>query len=198
MRRHMASNPTIRYHGNLSLPTPVALFMLCAAGCQSADPPGAPDPGGCDGGFLSASLHGAISATIDWRDAALTCAGMPRPDDGGARLRFAGSLSDADGERMVAIILGIDDVTRTETGRELPTNVTLIEEGAGRFFGTRDQAGCWTDLDYQDARGNGSGARHAIGGTVYCVSPLAELNGGSSISFTELEFSGVIDWEPHE
>ena len=198
MRRQMASNPTIRYRRNLSLPTLIASLALGASGCQSSDSPDAPNADGCNGGFVSASLHGAISAAVDWRGAGLTCEGMPRPDDDGARLRFAGSLTDAGGERRVAIIFGIAGLTRGETGRELPTNVTLIEEGAGRFFGTPDQAGCWTDLDYQDALRDGPGGRYAIGGTVYCVSPLAELNGGSSISSTELEFSGVIGWGPRE
>jgi hypothetical protein len=109
----------------------------------------------------------------------------------GARLRLSAPLSDAEPDRTVAFILGIPGLQQGETAAELPTNVTLIEEGAGRFFATRDTSGCWTDVTEQSAVG---GSRYAVRGTVYCVTPLPELNGGSSISFTELEFSGRLDW----
>lgn len=140
---------------------------------------------------LSTTLHGAIAADIDWGPAELACEGMPRPDAKGARLRLSAPLSDAENDKTVAFILGIPALRRGETATELPTNVTLIEEGSGRFYGTRDTNGCWTDVTRQ-ARIDGP--RFAIRGTVYCVAPLAELNGGSSISFTELQFSGQLDW----
>jgi hypothetical protein len=140
---------------------------------------------------LSTTLHGAIAADIDWGPAVLACEGMPRPDAKGARLRLSAPLSDAENAKTVAFILGIPALRRGETATELPTNVTLIEEGSGRFYGTRDTSGCWTDVTGQAQI---DGPRYAIRGTVYCVSPLAELNGGSSISFTELQFSGQLDW----
>ena len=34
----------------------------------------------------------------------------------------------------------------------------------------------------------------AVHGAVFCVSPLAEINGDSSISIAELRFSGMLDW----
>ena len=39
-----------------------------------------------------------------------------------------------------------------------------------------------------------SATRYSIGGTLYCVQPLAEVNGLSSISLTELQFQGLVDW----
>jgi hypothetical protein len=168
----------------------VALVHIAA--CSDGPPPPptvvyacAPDAS------LSTTLHGAIAAEIDWGPAVLACEGMPRPDAEGARLRLSAPLSDAENTKTVAFILGIPSLRRGETASELPTNVTLIEEGSGRFYGTRDTSGCWTDVTRQARL---EGTRYAVRGTVYCVSPLAELNGGSSISFTELQFSAQLDW----
>jgi len=150
----------------------------------------------CDpGGALLGELHGAIRAGLRWDAGVLSCDGMPRPDGAGARLRLAGPV-DIDGEtRTLAFIFGIPGLARGMTGRELPTRVTLMEEGTGRFFGTLDTSGCWTDIERQDAVGPRAPASYRISGAVYCVTPLAELNGASSVSFTELQFSGRLDWE---
>jgi len=182
-------------------PALVAALAIAAAACR---PAAVPEPGtamanaaGCDG-FLRATLHGGLSIDIDWQGQGLTCEGMPRPGDGGVRLRFAGHLSDAGRTRRVAVIIGIEGLARGETGRERATNITLIEEGEGRFFSTRDANDCWTDVSRQVPAHDDAGGLFALDGTVYCVSPLAELNGGSAISFTEMTFSGIVDWEPSE
>ena len=168
-----------------------ALLLHIAACGERTPPPPAVDFACAPDAGLKTTLHGAIAADIDWGPAVLACEGMPRPDADGARLRLSAPLSDAENAKTVAFILGIPALRRGETGTELPTNVTLIEEGSGRFYGTRDTSGCWTDVTRQAQI---DGPRYAIRGTVYCVSPLAELNGGSSISFTELQFSGQLDW----
>ena len=56
-------------------------FLLPAAADQCL-------PG--DAGFLSMRLRGSIEAEIRWREPALECDGMPRPDGRGLRLHFAG------------------------------------------------------------------------------------------------------------
>ena len=89
-----------------------------------------------------------------------------------ARLRFAGPAGTADEERRLAFILGLPDLHRGETGKESPTNVTLMEEGTGRFFGTRDTVNCWTD-----------------------VAPLADLNGNLDVSVTDITFTGHMTWD---
>ena len=173
----------------------LAAFALAASGCGGSAVPEPEASTGCDG-FLRATLHGSLAIGIDWQGRGLACEGMPRPGDDGIRLRFGGHLSDAGKTRRVAVILGIEGLLRGETGHELPTNVTLIEEGEGRFFGTRDTNDCWTDVTRQAPVQDAAGGRYALDGTVYCVSPLAELNGASAISFTEMTFSGIVDWEP--
>lgn len=140
-------------------------------------------------GYLSTSLYGAIDATLDWASPELECEGMPRPGSEGARLRFAGT----DGERRLAIIIALPDLERGTKGRELASKVTLIEEGSGRFFSTAAPEACWTDVTLLETI-NGSGDRYAIGGTLYCLSPLAEVNGASSVTIAELRFQGLLDW----
>ena len=73
------------------------------------------------------------------------------------------------------------------------SNVTLIEEGSGRFFSTSGLDTCWTDVDEQVALEDPPG-RYTISGTLYCITPLAEVNGDSGVSLRELKFAGLLDW----
>lgn len=146
-------------------------------------------------GQLVVELYGSVRASIDWQADVLTCTGMPRPDGEGARVRMSGPLGTGDEVRTLAFILGLPGLEVGQTGTELPTNVTLIEEGTGRFFGTRDTSGCWTDVTSQQPVGDDSDRTYRIEGMLYCVSPLAELNGSTSVTFTELKFTGRINWE---
>lgn len=73
-----------------------------------------------------------------------------------------------------------------------------MEEGAGRFFSIADAAGCWTDVDFQGPLDNDAGSIYRIDVIVYCISPLAELNGAANIDFTELRFSARLNRDPQE
>lgn len=154
------------------------------------EPAASAAPGCGEAGLLQASVYGAISATLDWSGSELSCEGMPRPDGRGARLRFAGAVDD----RSIVIIIAMPGLTRGSSGSELASNVTLIEEGRGRFFSTADLDVCLTQIGSLEALDDG-GHRFSISGSVYCVSPLAEVNGDSSISLSELAFSGLLDWD---
>ena len=196
---HVNSDRPIRYVRNRPgrVVTAIAALTLCACSDDAARPPH--DPGSCiAGGYLTTQLHGAVTTIIDWRGDTLNCEGMPRPAGEGARLRLAGPLDGATDTSVAAFILGIPDLQRGRTARELATHVTFLEEGRGRFFATADTQGCWTDIDTQDPLDDNGGTTYRIGGTVYCVSPLAELNGASSINFTELTFSARLNWSPPE
>lgn len=166
-------------------------------GCDETSPPVAAAAPTCvEGGLLSGEIFGAYEAALDWRDDGIECDGMPRPRGEGARLRFAGETGGDGDERRLAFILGIPALLEGQPGKELPTNVTLIEEGGGRFFSTPDTSACFTDIEYQDPAAS---ARHyRIGGVLYCVAPLPELHGSGSVSFADLSFAGEIDWEPPE
>ena len=102
-------------------------------------------------------------------------------------------LAGVDGERQIAFIIAIPELERGSTGTELPSNVTLIEEGQGRFFSTPDLNNCFTDITTFEAVGESTSA-YAVGGTLYCLQPIAEVNGSSSISLDEMRFRGLLDW----
>jgi hypothetical protein len=174
----------------------ILAILLSAAACKPAAESGAIAASGestahrCgDEGFLVAEIYGAISLSLDWSGANLTCEGMPRPEGQGARLRFAGSVD----ERPIAIIVAMPELTPESAGAELASNVTLIEEGSGRFYSTADLDVCLTQIDAMEALDDGAN-HYSVTGSVYCVSPLAEVNGDSSISVNELGFSGLLDW----
>ena len=95
------------------------------------------------GASVSAQLFGAIDETIRWSAQELDCSGMPRPNNAGARLRFSGP---GPGANPLALILGIPDLKKGVEGRELATNVTLIEEDEGRFYNSANLDACWTDI----------------------------------------------------
>ena len=177
----------------------LALVVICLGACdpatETAVTPAAVEyvaPADCAAsGFLRAQLYGEIATTLDWSGANLECRGMPRPQGAGVRLRFAGR--DHDGERRLAFIVAIPDLDPGAAGRELASTVTLIEEGGGRFFSTASPGNCVTDVAAITALDD-SGERFAVSGALYCVSPLAEVNGASSVSIPELHFSGLVDW----
>ena len=173
-----------------------ALLCLGLGACSpAADAPSelaAPDPSGCaaDGTFR-ARLYGEIAADLTWRGPEYECRGMPRPEGRGARLYFAGH-EDA-GDQRLAFILALPAFDRDAAGRELDSTLTVIEEGSGRFFSNATPSGCVTNLSAIDTATEREQAL-TVHGSVFCVSPLAEVNGESSVSIAELRFSGMLDW----
>ena len=187
------------YRGNRWRCAVTLLTLIVLSGCAREQPETAATSWKCDpDARLMTRLFGAVSVELDWSANELSCDGMPRPDGDGARFRLSGRASDTPDANTVAFIFGIPALEIGRTATELGTNVTFMEEGSGRFFGTRDTDSCWTDIDMHDEVPDAAGSIYRIGGTVYCVSPLAELNGGSSISFTELEFVARLNWDEPE
>ncbi len=144
-----------------------------------------------DDGHLRTELFGALKGPLSWSESELECSGMPRPNGAGARLRFAGQVVGTD--RRIALIIALPDLRRDALATELGSKVTLIDESSGRFFTTWDLENCWTDIIALESTDD-SGDRYDIDGTLYCVSPLAEVNGDASVSITELSFAGSLDW----
>lgn len=180
-------------HNRIAAALLPALLATACGDEPAARPHEMPEKTSCvPDGSLQAEIYGGLRASLSWDAAVLECEGMPRPDGEGARLRFAGPADAEDGPRRLAVILGLPDLERGRTGSELPTNVTMIEEDEGRFFSNRELTNCWTDIREQ-ARAAGS-EQFRISGILYCVSPLSELNGSSSVTIPELEFVGELDW----
>jgi len=147
-------------------------------------------------GMLQTELSVAIGAKVNWGPAELSCEGMRRPADAGARLRFSGPYDLGGEKKTLTLILGIPSLEEAQIGAEMPTNVTLVEDGSGRFFATPDTNGCWTDVKEHERIHDTADQHYVISGNVFCVSPLAEVNGSASVTFTELAFTGRVNWEP--
>ena len=148
-------------------------------------PPASSDCG--ERGYLKTDFYGEFAGPVDWAAPNLQCEGMPRPEGAGARLRFAGQS----GELSLAIIIAIPDFERDAEARELGSNVTVIEEGGGRFFSTSGIGSCWTDVLEQRQSGDDV---YFVAGRLYCIAPVAEVNGDSSVTLREMQFGGYVDW----
>ena len=119
----------------------------------------------------------------------MRCESMQRPGGEGIRMRFTGDVS---GERL-AIIIAIPDMQAGKQAAELPSNVTVTVEGSGRFYNTPNLDSCWTDISSQSAVPGARGS-YAVSGTLYCVSPLGQVNGDTAVSIPELSFSTIVKW----
>ena len=149
-------------------------------------------------GALVANVFGSLEGRLEWRGEELECEGMPRPHGQGARLRFEGpAFAGSEAERL-AFIIAMPTLDKGQTGNELQAGVTLMLEDTGRFYSSPEQAGCWADIDAHEpatgSGGPGNSNEYRIAGLLYCLSPLAELNGTASVSILDLEFSGRLDW----
>jgi len=177
------------------LPILGLLFLAPLGACKpQAVEDSAPLPESADitcghNGVLETSLHGGIETDIKWTGSDMVCESMQRPDSQGARLRFAG---DAGGEQL-AIIVALPALRAGEPAIESPSNVTVIVEGAGRFFSTPGLESCWTDVTSQSALGQGDDL-FAIEGTLYCIAPLGEVNGETAVTIPKLSFSTIVEW----
>lgn len=176
----------------------LAVIAVLPAGCQSSRESAASAPAETEltyrcgkDGYLTTELFGGLSGQLQWSASELECEGMPRPNGDGARLRFAANVSD---DVKIALILALPELRRGETGKQLRTTVTVIEEGNARFFSSGDREICWTDITQVDGI-DASTTSFSIGGNLYCVSPLTQVNGDSDVLIRDLEFRGLLDWE---
>lgn len=191
--------------GSVSTLFALAVFCLGLNACAESPSPEGPAPAladsaeqNCvDGGRLRVDLAGGIRASLDWQADEMVCEGMPRPEDAGARMRLSGPVRNDGDAKTLTFIFGLPHLAAGVTGAELPTNITLVEEGTGRFFGTPDTSSCWTDVTTHRLI-EGSESDYVIGGSLFCVSPLPELNGSASVTFTELKFTGRLNWDHAE
>ena len=181
-------------------PLPLLATALLAGACGTAsDPeveptpplPAADDPvTQCvDDGRLSTRLYGAIDGDISWRATDMSCEGMPRPNEAGARLRFSGPNPSGDG--TLVFIAGIPALERELAAGELETRLTIIDEGQGRFFSSVDVDICWADIDANEPVDDDE---HLVRGRIYCIAPINEVNGSATVTVADIEFAGRIDW----
>ena len=155
---------------------------------MSAAPAPARDTICAEDAYLEASIVGAIDALIRWTPDGLACAGGPRPGGEGIRLSFARPPDAGPG---LTVIIALPTLERRATGEDLLANVTIILEGEGRFFSTRNRETCWAAVSGNE---HTDGERYSVEGEVYCIGPLAEVQGDASVTIDGLRFRGSVDW----
>jgi hypothetical protein len=149
-------------------------------------------PAGClagGNGYLKARIRGALNLDINWRNAEIECDGGPRPDGSGIRLAFAGPKR-ADGHRL-RLVFGVGTAHEGRAGRSLPTNLTVIVEGAQRLYTTRGEDHCTVDtLSQQRLHSSGKPRRYRIVARGFCVAPASTLNDAERILVESFDFAG--------
>jgi hypothetical protein len=141
---------------------------------------------------LGTRLYGAIDQLLDWSPDALQCESMGRPHGKGIRLRFTGPAADA--EASLTVIIALPNLKAGESRKELAANLTVIEDSTGRFYGSKSTNSCWADIEQESLSLDST--MYRVSGTVYCINPLAQVNGQGSVRFEEIEFRAAADWSP--
>ena len=178
-----------------------------AAGSEAAPsilkqlPAPAQHPAGClqsGDGYLRARIRGTLNLDIDWHNAEIECDGGARPDGSGIRVSFAGP-KHSDGRR-VRMVFGVAATKEGVSGKELPTNLTVIFEGEDRLFTTRGDSRCTVDELRQERLGalGGPTRTYRIVARGFCVDPATTLSGDGRILVSRFDFAGNATFEDEE
>ena len=142
-------------------------------------------------GYFRARIRGAMSLDLDWRNGELECEGGARAG-GGLRLSFTGPL--ASGRRLRLVLGASEPATGGKVWQAIPTNLTVIVEGAQRLFATRGDDKCTMDsLRLEPLRGERSAPRvYRAVARGFCTAPASGITRNERIVVTQFDFAGRI------
>lgn len=145
-------------------------------------------------GFFRARLDGALQKRLDWENSGTQCEGMPRPDGNGIRLSFHRTTGP---DSNLLIVLGIAGLSESSSGRALPVNVTIIEEGSSRVFGTLGDDRCTIDELRQDliTPWRPDTRSYRVTGRGFCTEPASAVSGTDTVLMSTFDFSGIVTFE---
>lgn len=94
------------------------------------------------------------------------------------------------------MVFGIDGAKVGRSGRELPTNLTLIFEGEKLLFATQGDSNCTVDrLTQEPIVANGHPTRaYRIVAHGFCIAPANDVSGRRRILVTTFDFAGRADF----
>ena len=99
-------------------------------------------------------------------------------------------LSEMVGRRL-RVVFGVSAAREGRSGHTLPTNLTVIVEGAQRLYTTRGEDHCTVDtLSQQRLRATGTPRRYRIVARGFCVAPASTLNDAERILVESFDFAG--------
>ncbi len=176
----------------LSVAVCCAVGLLAALPGATAEPPRATGTGclASGNGYLRARIRGALNLDLDWHNDEIECAGGPRSDGSGIRLSFAGPRQP-NGQRL-RLLFGVGSAREGRSGRELPTNLTVIVEGAQRLFATRGEDHCTVDRLRQErlATPPSAARSYRVVARGFCISTASTLNNSEHILVSSFDFAG--------
>ncbi len=138
-------------------------------------------------GYLRGELFGAMRKTLDWRGRDMLCDGMLRPGNDGLRLVFSEYAAAPDAG--LRLVIGIAGIAPGDEQTEVAANVTLIDQDSGQFFSTQGLERCWVRLIEQVPLPDEIGTWR-ISGQLYCVGAVAAVEGKTSVTLGDIDFSG--------
>jgi len=141
-------------------------------------------------GELKARLSGEIDAEIDWSFPAPQCRGGQRPDGEGVRLIYKG---DIPGQGPLLVVIGIGPLRAGASATNVPANLTLVREGAGRFYATQGDDKCAMDEVTQEPVGD-DGHTFRLTGRGYCTQPARAVGGDGSVLVPRFDVTAIVDY----
>ena len=179
-----------------------ALAISCAAACAQQRLLGAGLPtvslsGPClssGEAYLRAHIRGAVRLDVDLHGTGLTCEGGPRFNGSGITMSFEGRAGPA--KRRVRMVFGIDGAKEGRSGRELPTNLTVIFGDEKLLFATQGDGNCTVDRLLQKRIGSDrqSSPAYRVVAHGFCIAPANDLGGHRRILVTTFDFAGRADF----
>jgi hypothetical protein len=144
-----------------------------------------------DEGRLKARLSGDIDAEIDWSPPTPQCRGGLRPDGDGVRLIYKGEVP---GLGPLLVVIGIGPLGAGASGQNVPANLTLVREGAGRFYATQGDDKCAVDDVRQQPLGD-DGHTFRLTGRGYCTQPARAVGSDGLVLVPRFDVSAVVDYQ---
>jgi hypothetical protein len=168
----------------------VLLLLLEAVSQAAAGTPPAPRCLPAQDGFLTMRLRGSIEEDVHWTEPALECTGMTRPDGKGLRVRFAGTIPGGE----LAVVFAAPELGVGASARGVPVNVTLLDGGGERIYGTQGDSRCEFDEVEQRLLGEitQSPRNYRITARGFCVAPARALDGDGAVLLTRFDFAGLV------
>jgi hypothetical protein len=161
-----------------------------AATGNSGTWPAVDEPQAClldKSGYLSVETYGSLASKLDIKGDKLRCIGKLDAMNSRSRLAFF-IEPDSAGTNLVFVI-GLEGVDEQVNQPGVPSNLTILDQDNGLFFGTQGVGRCWTDLTLTLLNSHEVPIYRAEG-ELYCSSAIAQIQGPGSIIISHFHFAG--------